>query len=427
MRLIWRDAWFWRGGFADHEIAYTPVLADATSGPIDAPALEHWPVLSTPAEAAWAVHRVEPGLGMDALVAVGAAHMALVARTGGYHAVLPPDCPDVRELFGTYRAGATDPVCFDEALALLDRAGVVDHRPEGLALLRAPATPARDLPTLRAALDARDLEASDDPAHRATADAWLRQASGLRRRRYRELAAFGRLTATVALDPPPADDPTGELAVGRTTLPPVRGGDMVEREHLHPARSLLSLRSLTFDRADADGTPLLTADYEIAALLLVGRGATAMRRVSRATCLWLLLAEASGGMVGHVDRSLRSLARDAAAVCGLAEGTDFRHQARTLLGDLERAGAVSREDDGTIRVLRPPGPTDEAVRETLAELIAWRATSEDPLHGAALPTEHLERRVRDMWVRLLEEGRVTMTVRPATVEALDAHSRVAVA
>jgi hypothetical protein len=426
MRLIWRDAWFWRGGLADHEIAYTPVLADATAGPIDAPALEHWPVLSTPAEAAWAVHRVAPDLRMDALLAVGAAHMALVERTGGYHAILPPDCPDVRDRFAAIRAGADDPVCLDQAIELLDRAGVVGLRPEGLALLRPPAAPARDLPAFRAALDAQDLAASDDPAHRATADAWLEQAAGLRRQRYRELAAFGRLTATVALDPPAADDPTGELEVGRTTLPPVRGGDMVEREHLHPARSLLSLRSLTFDRADADGTPLLTADYEVAALLLVGRGPTAMRRVSRATCLWLLLAEASGGVVGPVDRSLRSLARDAAAACGLAEGTDFRHQARTLLGDLERAGAVSREDDGTIRVLRPPGPTDEAVRETLAELIAWRATTEDPLHDATLPTEHLEHRVRDVWIRLLREGRVTMTVRPATVEALDAHSRVAV-
>lgn len=423
MRLNWRDAWFWRGGLADHEIAYTPVLADATDGPIDAPALEHWPVLVSPAEAAWAVHRRDRSLGMRELEGPAVAHLVLVERAGGYHAVVPADCPSVRERFAGIRRGAEDAPGLDASIAMLAEAGVVAVGREGISLLRPPATPAADLGRMRDALDTHDLHVADDLVHRAVRAAWHEQAAGLRHTRYRELASFGRLSATVSLETEPADDPCGVLEVGRTTLPPVRGGDMLEREHLHPGRSLIAVRHIAFDRSDADGTPLLTAAYEVAALLLHGSGTTAMRRVARATALWLVLADESGGVVAPVDRSLRSLARDLATICGLAETTDFRGQTRALLGDLERAGAVERLDDGRVRVLRPPGPSDEAVRHALTEIAAWRATADDPLHDARLPTAHLHRHVRDVWVRLLEEDRLRLTVQAAPVAAIDALSR----
>lgn len=87
-----------------------------------------------------------------------------------------------------------------------------------------------------------------------------------------------------------------------------------------------------------------------------------------------------------------------------------------LLNDLIRAGMVKRVGTGcfSIRLVRPPSPDDDAVRHFLS---VWHERHRDELTRTALVlvTEHLRSHVRGGWIRLLEEGRVNVEVRPPTV------------
>lgn len=417
MRRIVRDSWAWRGGFAPDELQYEPVLADATAGPIGRPAAEHWPVLSSQLEAAWSIPAAEE-LGIRTLTAPAAAHLALVARTGGYHATLPRHLPELVPVFEGIRAADPSVPTWEEALELLERGGVIERSATRLALLRpTPPTVAR-MRLMRDMLDDHEHREPDDPvANRLLRAVWRQTYSGIGVSRFRELAAHGRLRVTVAeraaLEEP--RDPFFE--VGQASLPDFRNAPGAVLDHSFPERSWIALGQFVGAPASAARTWLWATPPEVfAALLGAGRGANAVRRAVRGMVVWLLLADHTGARTGPVEMAMAALSRAVAEVLGLKRDADHRKLCRLLVGDLERRGLVSLSpgESGRIVLLPVPAPDATTVREALGQWMAWRVSSaEEPLEGLLrLAARHRERHVRGPWAAALEERRIGVEVLP---------------
>ncbi|MDO9410236.1 hypothetical protein [Patulibacter sp.] len=413
MRRIVRDSWAWRGGFAADELHYDPVLADASAGPVDGPATVHWPVLSSQLEAAWSIPRAE-ALGIRALTGPAAAHLALVARTGGFHATVPRVLPEVAPVFDGIRAGDDSVPGWEESLELLREGGVVDLTPTRIALLRpAPPTVER-MRLMRDMLDDHEHREPDDPVtNRLLRAVWKQTYSGIGVSRFRELAAAGRLRVSVArravLDG--VRDPFFE--VGPASLPEFRNAPGAVLDHTFPERSWVPLEQiLPGDRGDAQ--LWATAPETYAVLLGAGRGSNAVRRAVRGMVLWMLLAEHTGGRIGPVEMPIAALSRALAEVLGLKADADHRKLARVLLADLDRAGLVATPRATPQRTLLLPVPAPRAgtVRHAMGQWMAWRvAATEEPLEALLrLAERHRERHVRAPWAAAFEERRVTVSI-----------------
>lgn len=413
MRRIVRDTWAWRGGFAADELHYDPVLADATAGPVAGPATVHWPVLTSQLEAAWSIPRAET-LGIRALTGPAAAHLVLVARTGGFHATLPRDLPEVLPAFEEIRAGDASVPGWEASLALLEEGGVVSCSPTRIALLR-PVPPTADrMRLMRDMLDDHEHGEPDDPVtNRLLRAVWKQTYSGIGVSRFRELAAAGRLRVAVAgraaLDG--VRDPFFE--VGQATLPDFRHAPGAVLDHTFPERSWVPLDQIE-PLEHGDEQLWATAPEIFAVLLGAGRGFNAVRRAVRGMVLWLLLAEHTGARVGPVELPVSALSRALAEVLGLKAHADHRKLARVLLADLERAGLVSSPAEGPQRMLllRVPAPTGDTVRHAMGQWMAWRlSATDDPLEALLrLAERHRERHVRAPWAAAFEERRVSVRI-----------------
>lgn len=417
MRRIVRDTWAWRGALAPDELRYTPVLGDAVAGPITTPARSGWPVLTSQLEAAWSVPGAE-GHGVHALTGPAAAHLALVARTGGYHAVLPRDPAGLRGLFDEIRGGDADVPSLDEALALLESGGVIERSATRIALLR-PAPPSVErIRLMRDRLDDHDHRHPDDPVtNRLLRAVWRQTYSGIGTGRFRELARHGRLRATIDLARPGGPpEPLFEVGVG--SLPELHGDLVVDRDQPYPERSWIAYSRLAL-RAPADeAVPLLATRIEVGALLL-GRaeGANAVRRAVRGTVVWQALARRTGWCTGRVSVSTAALAEELAGMLRLKVGADHRKLVRGLLADLERAGLVRRAPGTDEPVLmRPPTADDDVVRHAFDAYTLWRPSisAEPPAPLTDLLRAHRDDGVRGPWARALEERRVSVEVLPGT-------------
>lgn len=417
MRRIVRDTWSWRGGFAADELHYEPELVDATAGPVTAPATEAWPVLTSQLEAAWSVPGAED-LGIVGLAGPAAAHLTLTARTGGVHAVLPGDLAALRPAFETIRGGEAGTPDWDRSLALLEAGGVLERSRTRVALLRpAPPTVER-MRRMRDALDDHEHGAPDHPVtNRLLRAVWRQTYSDVGVRRFRELAAAGRLRVTV--DEPAAGDGPGDpfFEVGQASLPDYRNAPGAVLDHAFPERSWVTLGQIV-PAAEGVRAPLWATAPEVLAVALgAGRGANAVRRALRATTLWLLLADRAGGRTGVLEASMSALARELAEVLGLKADADHRKLGRVLLGDLERTALV-RVDQGASRriVLRPvPAPDPVTVRHALAQWMAWRvsAPSAEPFEGVLrVAGRHREHHVRAPWAAAFESRRIRAEVLP---------------
>lgn len=417
MRRIVRDSWAWRGGFAPDELDYAPVLADASSGPIDLPAEEHWPVLTSQLEAAWSVPTAAD-LGIRKLTAPAAAHLALTARTGGYHATLPRDLPDLVPVFEEIRAGDVTVPSWEDALALLEQGGVIERSATRLALLRPPPPTVERMRLMRDMLDDHEHREPDDPiANRLLRAVWRQTYSGLGVARFRDLAAHGRLRVTVAerTTPEEARDPFFE--VGQASLPDFRNAPGAVLDHSFPERSWVTLGQMVRTEADGTRAQLWATPPEVfAALLGAGRGANATRRAVRGMVVWLLLADHTGSRTGRVEMAMAALSRAVAEVLGLKRDADHRKLCRLLVGDLERRGlvALSPGEAGRIVLLPVPAPDPVTVRQALGQWMTWRVSStEEPLEGLLrLAERHRERYVRGPWATALEERRVRVEILP---------------
>jgi hypothetical protein len=416
VRRIVRDTWAWRGGFAPDELEYAPALADASGGPIDEPPVRHWPVLTSQLEAAWSIPHAE-GLGIRALTGPAAAHLALCARTGGYHATLPRELPELVPIFEEIRAGDDSVPAWEEALELLEQGGVVERSPSRLALLRPEPPTVERMRLMRDALDDHEHREPDDPvSNRLLRAVWRQTYSGIGVDGFRGLAAAGRLRVTIAdeLGPEQARDPFFE--VGQATLPAFRHEPGAVLDHAFPERSWVTLAQIARDEA-ADDAPLWAAPPEVFAVLLgAGRGANAVRRAVRGMLVWLLLADHTGARTGPVRMPTAALSRAVAEVLGLKADADHRKLSRMLVGDLARAGLVALPGgDAPLTVLLPvPAPGPGAVRHALSQWMAWRVgEEEEQLEGILrLAARHRERYVRAPWAAALEERRVRVAVLP---------------
>jgi hypothetical protein len=415
MRRIVRDTWAWRGALAPDELRYTPVLGDAMSGPITAPARTDWPVLTSQLEAAWSVPGAE-GHGVHALTGPAAAHLALVARTGGYHAVIPRNAPEIRAPFEAIRGHDDGVPTLDEALTLLESGGVIERTATRLALMR-PAPPSVDrMRQMRDRLDDHDHRAPDDPVtNRLLRAVWRQTYSGIGTGRFRELARHGRLRATIDLTPraAPVD---GFFEVGVGSLPELHGDLVVDRDQPYPERSWIPLNRIVLRAAEHGPVPLLATRIEVGALLLGrGEGANAVRRAVRGTVVWQALARRTGWTTGPVHVSTATLAEELASMLGLKAGADHRKLVRSLLADLERAGLLDRDPatDGPV-LLRPPAPDAALARHAFDAYTLWRPSisTDPPAPFSELLRAHRDEGVRAPWARALEERRVRVEVLP---------------
>lgn len=428
MRRIVRDTWAWRGGFAADELHYEPVLADATAGPITAPAEVDWPVLTSQLEAAWSIPGAER-LGILALAGPAAAHLALVGRAGGVHATVPRDERETLLDFEAIRGGDDDVPAWEESLALLESAGVVERTASRIAVLRPEPPSVARMRLMRDALDDHEHRAPDEPVtNRLLRAVWRQTYSGLGVGRFRELAANGRLCVTVT-DPAPGDpalDPFFE--VGQASLPDYRNAPGAVLDYAFPERSWVTLAQIA-PGCGSGRTPLWgTAPEVLAVLLGAGRGSNAVRRALRATMLWLFLADHAGGCVGAVEMSISTISRALAEVLGLKADADHRKLSRLLLADLERAALVTVESGSPQRiVLRTvPAPDDATVRHALGQWMSWRvaAPEDEPLERMLrLTGRHRERYVRGPWADALEARRVTAEVLPGARGGVGAAGR----
>lgn len=420
MRRIVRDSWAWRGGLAADELHYEPLLADATSGPIDRPADEHWPILTSQLEAAWS-HPAAADLGIRTLTAPAAAHLALAARTGGYHATLPRDLPELVPVFEEIRAGDPSIPRWEGALDLLEEGGVIERSATRLALLR-PAPPAVErMRLMRDMLDDHEHREPDDPVtNRLLRAVWRQTYAGLGVARFRDLAAHGRLRVTVseraALERP--RDPFFE--VGQASLPEFRNAPGAVLDHTFPERSWITLGQMVRAPAEGARTQLWATPPEVfAALLGAGRGANAVRRAVRGMVVWLLLADHTGSRTGAVEMAMAALSRSVAEVLGLKRDADHRKLCRLLVGDLERRGLVTLSPGAAGRIVLLPVPAPDAVtvRQALGQWMAWRvASTEEPLEGLLhLSARHREQYVRRPWAAALEERRVHVEILPGAL------------
>lgn len=412
MRRIWRDTWSWRGGLALDELDYVPVPADATAGPIARPAKTDWPLLVSVVDV---VALLGPGAGADVSTSVAALFHLLATRTGGYHARLPRALPDVEREHAVLErehgfAG------YAVALERLEAVGLVDRGSARMTLLRPPSPSPADLRWAREHMDAVARDAArDDVDRQLTRMAWRVERGGVLAMRFRELARFGRLRATVH-DDPGHEDQHGLFDVGPTALPPLDRAVNALADELHAVRGWVSAHGARH----ADGVaPLPLTAYELGALLLgQGVGANAVRRATRASGLWLVLLGHAGDDPEPFDTSVASLATEMAPYLGLAADGDHRATVAALLSELERIGAVvcERPTRKTLRVvvLRPAAPDDGRVRHFLRQWSAWRLAADgDPAVGMGrlldLSGDQL-RRVRSSWAGLLERRRVTVEV-----------------
>lgn len=417
MRRIVRDSWGWRGGFAPDELVYEPVLADATAGPIDRPAAQHWPVLTSQLEAAWSVPSAAD-LGIRALTAPAAAHLALAARTGGYHAFLPRALPELVPVFEEIRAGDPTIPSWDEALDLLEQGGVVERTATRLALLR-PAPPSVErMRLMRDRLDDHEHREPDDPvANRLLRAVWRQTYAGLGVSRFRDLTAHGRLRVTVLERTAPGEAPDPFFEVGPASLPEFRNAPGAVLDHSFPERSWITLGQMVRTPVNGAPTQLWATPPEVFAVLLgAGRGANAVRRAVRGMVVWLVLADHTGSRTGPVELALAALSRAVAEVLGLKRDADHRKLCRLLVADLERRGLVALPpgEAGRIVLLPVPAPDAATVRRALGEWMGWRVSStEEPLEGLLrLSGRHRERYVRGPWAAALEERRVRAEVLP---------------
>lgn len=418
MRRIVRDTWIWRGGFASDELVYEPVLADATHGPIREPADVHWPVLTSQLESAWSLPDAEQ-IGIHGLTAPAAAHLALVGRTGGYHALLPRSLPELVPVFEEIRMGDESIATWDEALDLLESGGVIERSATRLALLR-PAPPSIELMRrMRDVLDDHDhAQPDDEVSNRLLRAVWKQTYSEVGVVRFRQLAAAGRLHVTVRErdDADEARDPFFE--VGQASLPDYRNEPGAVLDHSFPERSWIRLADVAPVPGDDGRAQLWATAPEIFAVLLgAGRGANAVRRAVRGMVVWLLLAEHAEGLTGPVEMPTATLARALAEVLGLKRDADHRKLSRLLLADLDRAGLATTlpGPPQRIRLLPVPPPERDSVRHALTQWMSWRvsAESEGPLEGLLrLSSRHRERFVRGPWATAFEERRISATVLP---------------
>jgi hypothetical protein len=419
VRRIVRDSWAWRGGLAADELVYDPVLADATSGPIDEPARRHWPVLTSQLEAAWSTPDAED-LGIRALTGPAAAHLALVARTGGYHATLPRELPELVPVFEEIRAGDPSIPEWNAALDLLESGGVIERTATRLALLRPTPPSVERMRLMRDVLDDHEHAHPDDPVpNRLLRAVWRQTYSGLGVARFRELAAAGRMRVTVRDRGPldPARDPFFE--VGPASLPEFRNEPGAVLDHTFPERSWVPLALIDRGAPDGAARPLWATAPEIFAVMLgAGRGSNAVRRAVRGMVVWLLLADHTGSRTGPVEMPTAAIARALAELLGLKRDADHRKLSRVLVGDLERRGLVATTPAPASRIvlLPVPAPDPATVRHALGQWMAWRvATIEDPLEALLrLSGRHRERYVRAPWAEAFEERRIRVELLPGT-------------
>lgn len=428
MRRIVRDTWSWRGGFAADELRYEPALVDATAGPVTGPATETWPVLTSQLEAAWSVPHAED-LGILGLAGPAAAHLTLTARAGGVHAVLPADLAELLPAFEAIRGADGAVPDWERSLALLEAGGVVERSATRLALLRpAPPTVAR-MRLMRDALDDHEHDAPEHPVtNRLLRAVWRQTYSGVGVRRFRELAAAGRLRVTVTA-PIRGDHPRDPFfEVGQASLPEYRNEPGAVLDHVFPERSWVTLAQIAPAPEETPAELWATAPEVLAVVLGAGRGANAVRRALRATTVWLLLAERSDGRTGPVETSTSTLARRLAEVLGLKADADHRKLGRVLLGDLERTGLVRIDPGrpGWIELCTVPAPDHATVRHALAQWMAWRvsAPSDEPLEGILrLAERHRERLVRGPWAAAFEDRRISVEVLPGPLGGVRAAGR----
>ncbi len=420
MQRILRDTWAWRGGLMPDELMYEPRLADARAGPITEPAWRHWPVLVSQLEVTNAIE-LATGLGVREVLGPVAVHIGLSTRTGGYHAILPDRLPQLEREYMAIRGGEDAVPGYDESLELLERAGVIERANGCLALLR-PRPPSNEqLHEAKLRLDRHDVNVPVESMTQRVLDLECNRVSaGLGAQRYRELARFRRLHASIRVCVTGTLVTSGVFKVGPMALPPVPGRVASDAEDLHAARGWIGLPDIELDHGDEDGMPLLTGGHEAAALLLgEGMGANATRRAVRGAILWLTLCDYTGGTVGTVRVPMAALTRRVAGLLGLDACADHRSRVRMLLNDLMRTGMIKRlaADCFSIQLVRPPSPDDDAIRHFLSEWIIWHERHRDEPTRAALrlAEEHLRSRVRGTWVRLLEERRITIEVRPPSV------------
>lgn len=418
MRRIVRDTWVWRGGFAADELHYEPVLADATAGPIQVPADLHWPVLTSQLESAWSLPNAEE-VGIHALTAPAAAHLTLVRRTGGYHALLPRELPELLPVFEEIRQGDDTIPTWDEALDLLESGGVIERTATRLALLRPEPPSIERMRQMRDLLDDHDhAEPDDEVSNRLLRAVWKQTYSEIGVVRFRELAAAGRLRVTVR-ERHPDDEPRDPFfEIGQASLPDFRNEPGAVLDHTFPERSWIRLTEVD-PVPGPDGRAQLwaTAPEVFAALLGGGRGANAVRRAVRGMVVWLLLAERAEGHTGPVEMPTATLARALAEVLGLKRDADHRKLSRALLADLDRAGLATTTPGPPqrIRLLPVPPPDHDRVRHALTQWMSWRvaAETEEPLEGLLrLSSRHRERFVRGPWATAFEERRIRATVLP---------------
>ncbi|WP_320672823.1 hypothetical protein [Patulibacter defluvii] len=418
MRRILRDTWSWRGGLALDELEYQPQPADARDGPISEPAARHWPLLISSVDTVALLHADDRP--SATIAGVAGLHMLLIERTGGYHAILPRRMPEVERRYDELCAGEPM-VGFEEALEAMEEVGAVERSGSRIVVLRPPSPTPEVLELARARMD----EAEERPemwqvARRLQRLAWRTGAEGFGGQRFRQLARFGRLRATIADPDPGFVDRDGLYEVGPAALPPLSTALNVAEDGPHGVRGWVTAHDLRFETPPGEGSPILLAGYEAAALLLGGGvGTNALRRASRATGLWLQLLDHSGGRASAFDTTVAALAGGFAPLLELAPG-DHRSTVTGLLADLERAGLIAceRPSRKTLRVsvLPAAAPDDERTTSFLRQWSAWRMSggaSAAGLDGVVrLAGEHLRDRVRRTWVDLLETRRIRVEVLP---------------
>lgn len=426
MRRILRDTWSWRGGLALDELEYEPVPVDARGGPITEPAARHWPLLVSSTDTVALLHARDAP--RDVILGVAGLHMLLIDRTGGYHAILPRRMPEVERRYDELR-GDEPVVAVEEAIDAMVEVGALERSPSRLVVLRPPAPTPSDLHVARIRMDeAEELPEVWPMSRRLQRLAWRVGPEGFAGQRFRELASFGRLRATIADPDPLFSDQDGLYHVGPAALPPLSTALNVGNDGPHGARGWISAHHLRFVSPPGVGSPILLAAYEAAALLLGGGvGANAVRRAARATGLWLVLLEHVDGRAGAFDTTVAGLTTEFAPLLQLAAGGDHRSTVTALLADLERAGLVRTERPSRktlrVHVLPARAPDDERTTSFLRQWSAWRMSGGESAAGldelVVLAERHLRDRVRRTWVDLLEARRVRVEVRPPEVRPPD--------
>lgn len=419
MRTLVREEYAWRGYLAADEIDYEPSeLVDARHAPpATTDTLRAWPVLVAPFDIfALVIARGAPG---NHALASALLHALLVARAGGLHAMLPVELPELRERYGrVLRSQESHVPAYDEALDVLVQIGALDRQGRELALTRPPApTPAQ----LRAAVLAYDGISPSQPGgtqiQRLLTDARIRLFDhGFGARGWQALAAADRLRA-VLTDPTPgsADPifraPPAALAarVGWSTL-----GDCRRPRGGVPGSALPA--------ESRRGQPLLLGDAEISALLYCSGQYSRphMRRVVRATQVWLALADQACGRTGVVEVSVAALTREVAQRLQLDPTADNRKTVQAALTMLEQIGAVDRAPRACsslsrLALHRPQGPSDACVQRYSDAITRWAlgCAGKDKLLAEGLRQTgmpHLERNVREPWFARLASRAISVRV-----------------